>query len=487
MMLARRLLVAGTAVLAWAAAGVGCESTSAPSIPTQVPLRISPDSFSVHEEADVQLTAVFVDSLGHVYPVTGWPIAWLSADTGIAVVSDRGLVQGETVGETTIMAAVDVLIAASSVTVTATYQQVEAGQHACGITTEGRTYCWETVPVPVLDAPAFDVLTVGHAYYPHQCGVDARQYAYCWGSNSYGQLGDGSHDSRSMPVAVAGDLRFATVSAGADHTCGLTWGGTAYCWGANYGGQLGNASVHGQTQPTRVASVLEFTAISAGGNHTCAIDTRGVAFCWGRPGNGKLGDGDVHNHNSRTRPTPVAGDLRFGSVAAGPGHTCAITLQGELYCWGGNWWGELGSETNGECRLSPPCSFVPVPVATELRFQAVAPGGWLGHTCAVSKDGELYCWGDNRNGQLGTGGTTGSRLPVQVAGGHRFLSVTTGMYHSCGITTDHIAYCWGKGYGDTPQRLPYQFASPDSVPAQASRSSAVPLRDPRLDPHQSQP
>ena len=86
----------------------------------------------------------------------------------------------------------------------------------------------------------------------HSCGLTKTGAAYCWGSNYYGELGDGSWINSSTPLAVGGGLTFASVSAGSGHSCGLTTTGGAYCWGENSGGELGNGSNTYSTVPLRV-------------------------------------------------------------------------------------------------------------------------------------------------------------------------------------------------------------------------------------------
>ena len=92
----------------------------------------------------------------------------------------------------------------------------------------------------------------------HTCGLTTGGAAYCWGSNGYGQLGDGTSGNRTSPVAVAGGLTFQALSAGQSHTCGLTAGGAAYCWGANSLGQLGDGTSSNRTSPVAVAGGVVF-------------------------------------------------------------------------------------------------------------------------------------------------------------------------------------------------------------------------------------
>jgi alpha-tubulin suppressor-like RCC1 family protein len=106
-------------------------------------------------------------------------------------------------------------------------------------------------PVVVLGGLTFSAVSAGEY---HSCGVTTGGAAYCWGDNQYGQLGDGTLINRTSPVPVVGALRFATVSTGNRyHTCGETTGGLAFCWGDNHYGQLGDGTTTSSSVPVKVA------------------------------------------------------------------------------------------------------------------------------------------------------------------------------------------------------------------------------------------
>jgi alpha-tubulin suppressor-like RCC1 family protein len=147
-----------------------------------------------------------------------------------------------------------------------------------------------------------------------------------------------------VPTLVAGNLNFAAVSAGDLFTCGLTSDGSAYCWGQNTRGELGTGgTVQTQFSPVPVAGGLKFRTISAGGGHTCAITSAdNELYCWGQNQFGQLAD---LTSTDRPTPTHVAGNLKFESVSAGADHTCGRDLAGIIYCWGSNAAGQLGEGT----------------------------------------------------------------------------------------------------------------------------------------------
>src|SRR5438093_1346706 len=98
--------------------------------------------------------------------------------------------------------------------------------------------------------------------------------------------------------------------------------------------------------------------------------------------------------------------------------------------------------------LAPGCRDpIPPPSLTVTRV-SLAAGRW--HTCGLTSTGAAYCWGDNQEGQLGSGSTTGSSTPVAVAGGLTFRTLVAGPVHTCGLTSFGAAYCWGGDFGSTP-------------------------------------
>ena len=246
-----------------------------------------------------------------------------------------------------------------------------------------------------------------------------------------------------VPLRIAGALNLTSVSVGDSVACGVTSDTRAYCWGSQKYGQLGNgiSSAGTSLTPSLVIgpvthSAVSLTQVSAGSNHVCGLIPSGAAWCWGNDDAFQLGGGDRLHVNSTT-PIPVAGGQVFVAITAGREHTCGLRADGAAYCWGNNSQGQLGGGTSGDT------SDVPVAVAGGLVFKAISAGGY--HTCALTTGGAAYCWGSDSTGQLGRGTGAGlSATPVAVVGGQSFQSIGAGRYSSCGITTGGAAYCWGS-------------------------------------------
>jgi alpha-tubulin suppressor-like RCC1 family protein len=321
----------------------------------------------------------------------------------------------------------------------------------------------------------------------HTCGVAVDGLTYCWGANRFGQLGIGSAgEARSTPQPVAGAMKFAHLSAGANHTCGLTEGGDVHCWGSNLLGQLGNGSLTNSATPVKVRANLKFVAVSAGFTHTCGITTEGGVHCWGDGRQGQLGIGSSGGSITSPAATPIPG-LTFLNVAAGGAFTCGRTRELKLFCWGSNNNAQLGAPTTDMCpsgNKQEACSRTPIAVAANRTFfflnvghdkacavtnernetlcwgafrqapgtpPASVPGAasfemlavGMGYACGLAA-GEIRCWGNNSSGQLGNGTRTTSAEPVLVSSELKFGSVRAGQRHACAITTGRQMFCWGS-------------------------------------------
>ena len=286
---------------------------------------------------------------------------------------------------------------------------------------------------------SFQSIAAGSA---HTCALTTTGQAYCWGWNEYGQLGNNSTTNSRIPVAVQmpASVSFQSITAGYAHTCALTTTGQAYCWGTNGYGQLGNGSTTKSSIPAAVQmpASVSFQSITANGNHTCALTAEGKAYCWGWNEYGQLGNNSTTKSSIPAAVQMPAGVARFQSIAAGGLHTCALTTTGQAYCWGLNVDGQLGNNSTTGSRIP-----VAVQMPAGVSFQPITAG--VAHTCALTTTGQAYCWGLNVDGQLGNNSTTGSRIPVavQMPAGVSFQSITAGGEHACALTNKGKAYCWG--------------------------------------------
>lgn len=286
-------------------------------------------------------------------------------------------------------------------------------------------------PEPALAPPAIKAITGGSN---HTCVVTAAGGVKCWGSNQYGQLGDGTANNRAIAVDAVGLASgVQAVVAGNSQTCALTEAGRVLCWGYD------SLNLNRQT-PTPVEGLSSgVQAIAHAANHVCVVIGGGVK-CWGWNYAGQLGDGTREN---RAGPVPVLGiEGRVQAVAAGSTHSCALTEAGGVFCWGANFAGQLGEGS------------------TTDRLQAVAVAGLAGgvqaiaagamHTCALLADGSVQCWGGNDRGQLGNDTNQNATTPVAVPGLAGVEQLVAGDLHTCALLANEKpggVQCWGANNG----------------------------------------
>ncbi|MEN9473232.1 MAG: hypothetical protein RLZZ495_1321, partial [Pseudomonadota bacterium] len=290
--------------------------------------------------------------------------------------------------------------------------------HTCAIV-NGAAKCWgfngmnlllgdgslvftSSTPVQVSGLTAgVTAITAGAS---HTCAL-VNGAMQCWGgSNSSGELGNGTRTSSRTPVQVSvlPNGNITAIAAGDIHTCAVI-NGAAQCWGSNGNGQLGNGSTISSTTPVQVSGLTAgVTALAADMSHTCAV-VNGAAKCWGFNTSGQLGNGSTTNSTS---PVQVSGlTIGITAIVAGSYYTCTIDNNNTAKCWGSNIYGQLGNNTIVN-------SSIPVPV-NGLSSGVTAITGGSGQACAIV-NGVAKCWGSNSSGQLGNGTTTNSKVPVAV-------------------------------------------------------------------------
>ena len=293
----------------------------------------------------------------------------------------------------------------------------------------------------------------------HTVGLSNSGQIYAWGLNDYGQLGDGTTANKSIPTLIsfpAGET-IKDVVAGQYHTFAVTTNGRVYAWGRNDYGQLGDGTKTNRSTPT----LISFTNLNelndgetirnvvADQEHSFAVTNTGRVYSWGRNNSGQLGDNTLVDNSNPTLILFPAGET-MRNVAAGLGHSLAVTTTGQVFAWGRNAVGQLGDGTTTD---RPTPTLISFPGINEFNngetIRDVVAGNDYSH--AVTTTGRVYSWGSNFNGKLGDGTTTNKSTPTLILfpGINEFnneetiRNVDMGGAHSMAVTTTGRVYAWG--------------------------------------------
>jgi len=315
--------------------------------------------------------------------------------------------------------------------------------HSCALR-DGQVYCWgssafgvrgggSTTTAVGLPTPTVHLASGKYT----TCAVAMDGSVRCWGYNDSGQLGINVLGGQSTtPVVVMGMAGAVQVGTGRSHACARRANGTVRCWGSNSEGQLGDGST--TTQLTAATDVMNLTGavdLALTSSHVCAHDAAGNAVCWGSNTYGQLGDGSTTDRSSPI-PAPVSGVTWIGTASfsadiAG-GHSCAI-VNGEVKCWGDNAVGQLGNGSTTDATS-------PVTATGITDAVQVVMGRW--HVCARHATGHVSCWGRNLDGEVGDGTQNVRSSPFDV-GLADVVEIGAGGFHTCAITKSKELYCWG--------------------------------------------
>ena len=384
--------------------------------------------------------------------------------------------------------------------------------YACALTPEGGVKCWgrqssgklgnnsvsnanilypvnvvgrDTDGTPGGDGVLSEIVQIS-ADGSHTCALNSLGNVLCWGSGNSGQLGHNATEDSSFPVQVMGPdtnsdqsgdgllSDIVQVSTGGPHTCALNSSGNVLCWGHNTYGELGDDSTDDRSYPAFVVASEGSTTplsgivqLSAGFYHTCALTSAGTVLCWGYGAYGQLGSSDqtAYNNNddtydgiNRDAPRSVLTESGGSSlsgiaqVASGSLHTCALTLEGRVKCWGASYDGALGDHGG----VTGNRSYFPVDVVGEngsgLLSDIVQISLGNKYACALNVQDKVWCWGHGQYGKLGNGSTGNKNYPVPVIAGSGSSSFLSGIVEivsssatSCALSEEGRVLCWGSG------------------------------------------
>ena len=295
--------------------------------------------------------------------------------------------------------------------------------------------------------------------------------ASCWGFNEDGQAGDDStntYKSPSVKVEFPQGKGVKSMGMGLKHTCAILEDDTLTCWGLDSHGALGNGdsdtSDKYTPQTITTPSDRKVVKVEPGATHTCILLDDGGVMCWGRDNTGQLGNGDtsdtIHTPSSNVE---LPEDRAATDLSVGDHHSCALLDNGSVTCWGLNNFGQLGENTTTN-RLIP--VYAHLPTGSPAVSVSVGPHS----SCAILENSSVYCWGHNNYGRLGIGVTGGIyQLPMFVEGATNVVDLSLDYDHTCALSENGSISCWGRSkYGplgigpsgdiNTPQLVDYNIA-----------------------------
>ncbi|HEY1553290.1 MAG TPA: hypothetical protein VGF94_00580 [Kofleriaceae bacterium] len=404
-----------------------------------------------------------------------WLAVSANGNTTCAIALDQSLwCWGDNANGQVGVGASDAEIAVPARVGSATWTAVSTGGfHVCGLQSDGSLWCWgrnvegqlgvdettgvvttETAPAPVATAVAFAQVSAG---YVHTCAIATDRTMYCWGDNYYGAYGDGTTMASRVPLQTA-VTSWSSIAAAFYATCALRSDQTLWCAGLNNNGELGNgtsAATGNVSEPFATQVPGSWQQLAMTYLHACAIQTDGRVRCWGYNGEGQLGNGTTTDSWS---PEAVGADHDdWTAIATGVEQTCGTRAGGQLWCWGGDQFGQIAVSEAGALENAEPMQVAAVPTAAAISLGA-------NHSCAIDGNHVLTCTGLAALGQLGDG-TTSRRAPVQIPG--TWDRVSAGAATTCARALDGSLSCWGDNtYG--------QLADDRATPSQAPIASVAP-------------
>ena len=310
-----------------------------------------------------------------------------------------------------------------------------------------------------------------------------------WGTQPYGQLGDGATVSRSSPIQIRSDLSLRNIfvgegtaftidttnklyssgntgqfqtgydffqnsplqigtlsnwnsfSAGGSHTIAISQSGSLWAFGLNNAGQLGDGTIVDKNSPVQIGTLNTWVSASCSLSHTIAIKSDSTMWTWGINTSGQLGLRDFTNRSS---PVQIGTLNTWINASCGPSHTIAIKSDGTIWSWGVNSSGQVGNNTTTTTNS-------PVQIGTDTNWSKINAGGSV--TFAIRATGTLWGWGENSAGGVGDNTATNKSSPVQIGTRNDWTNIPTGNKagNAIGFAVRSDGTLWSWGYGNNYQ------------------------------------
>jgi alpha-tubulin suppressor-like RCC1 family protein len=280
---------------------------------------------------------------------------------------------------------------------------------------------------------------------------------WAWGTNNYGQLGNNttSNQITTAPAQVTDGLPggITSIAAGNGFNLAANDSGQVWAWGLNNDGQLGNATYTNSTTPVKVENLnvpqgVTVTAVVATYDYSLALDSSGQVWSWGANYYGQLGSGtNGYRSTAGLVQFPPSTNIKAISATTRGIFSLALDASGQVWAWGVNWSGQLG---NGTINASGSTNdqLAPKPALMPQGVIATAVAAGVNHSLALDSTGQVWAWGANDSGQLGDGTTTTRTTPVKVSGLSGIKAIAAGSSYSLAVDGNGNAWAWGaNSYG----------------------------------------
>ncbi|XP_044798111.1 probable E3 ubiquitin-protein ligase HERC4 isoform X5 [Bubalus bubalis] len=270
----------------------------------------------------------------------------------------------------------------------------------------------------------------------------------CWGNASFGQLGLGGIDEEIVLEPRKSDFfinkKVRDVGCGLRHTVFVLDDGTVYTCGCNDLGQLGHEKSRKKPEQVVALDAQNIVAVSCGEAHTLALNDKGQVYAWGLDSDGQLGLLGSEECIRVPRNIKSLSDVQIVQVACGYYHSLALSKASEVFCWGQNKYGQLGLGIDCKKQASPQLikSLLGIP------FMQIAAGG--AHSFVLTLSGAIFGWGRNKFGQLGLNDENDRYVPnlLKSLRTQKIVYICCGEDHTAALTKEGGVFTFGAGgYG----------------------------------------